>query len=426
MNTRLMTGNEAAGWGMRLAEVDYLPAFPITPQTEIIERMAAWIADGACGCRMVEMDSEHSMLTAAAAAAATGVRVCTATSSQGLLHAMEMLYTVPGWRAPFVLINVSRGLASPITLEADHNDALAAAGSGFLQIHCATCQEVLDAMLLAFRLGEDPRVRLPVMVNMDGFLLSFTREPVHLPTVEAVRGFLPPHTPGPLRFRAGAPVAQAASVLGGGPYSYFRYQAHLAAAQALEVYREAAVDFRDLFGRAMEAVDSYRMEDAEYAFVLMGSHATKAMAAVDALRLHGWAIGVVRPRLLVPFPAPDLWQALRGLRAVAVLDQNLAPGLGGALYTWLAALQAQQGWQTGDRPGNGDSAAEAPPMLLGYVGGLGGRDITLAEFHRMAEEMRQAVRKGQAPPPRLLYTQEELDAVQGQLAVALGDDARPA
>src|SRR5512136_33318 len=184
MKRALLTGNSAAAWGARLAGVEYVATFPITPQTEIIETLALWIDRGDMECRMVTLESEHSMLTAAGAAAATGVRVFTATSSQGLLYAMEMLYTVAGWRAPFVLVNVSRGLSAPITLEPDHNDILAARDSGFLQIHCATCQEVLDSVFLAFRLAEDERVRLPVIVNLDGFYLSFIREPVEIPDAE--------------------------------------------------------------------------------------------------------------------------------------------------------------------------------------------------------------------------------------------------
>ena len=169
MSRVLLTGNGAAAWGARLADIDYIPAFPITPQTEIIETLANWVDSGEMAGRLVTLESEHSMLTAAGAAAATGVRVFSATSSQGLLYAMEMLYTVAGWRVPFVLVNVSRGLAAPITLEPDHNDILAARDSGFLQIHCATCQEVLDSVLMAYRLSEEPEVRLPVLVNMDGF-----------------------------------------------------------------------------------------------------------------------------------------------------------------------------------------------------------------------------------------------------------------
>ena len=209
MTRKLLTGNAAAAWGARLAGVDYVPAFPITPQTEILETLCRWIDAGELDARLVMLESEHSMVTAAGAAAATGVRVFTATSSQGLLYAMEMLFTVAGWRAPFVLVNVSRGVATPVTLEPDHQDVMAARDSGFLQIHCATCQEVLDAVLLAYRLGEDPRVRLPVLVNLDGFTLSFTREPVEIPAADAVARFLPPFDPENVRFRASRPVGQA-------------------------------------------------------------------------------------------------------------------------------------------------------------------------------------------------------------------------
>lgn len=182
----MLTGNASAAWGVRLAEVDYIPTYPITPQTEIIETLARWIGDGIMDAGFVSLDSEHSMITAAGAASATGVRVFTATSSQGLLYGFEMLYTVAGWRVPLVMVNVSRGLSCPITLEPDHNDILAARDSGFLQIHCETCQEVLDSILMAYRMAEDERVLLPVFVNMDGFHLSFTREPVEIPDVNIV------------------------------------------------------------------------------------------------------------------------------------------------------------------------------------------------------------------------------------------------
>ena len=169
MSRDMLTGNVAAAWGARLADVDYVPAFPITPQTEIIETISEWIHDRVMPARYVNMDSEHSMLTAAGAAAATGARVFTATSSQGLLYGFELLYTIAGWRVPLVLVNVSRGLASPITLEPDHNDVLAARDCGFLQIHAETCQEVLDSILMAYRIAEDARVWRPVIVNLDGF-----------------------------------------------------------------------------------------------------------------------------------------------------------------------------------------------------------------------------------------------------------------
>ncbi len=404
MSRRLLTGNGAAAWGARLARVDYVPAFPITPQTEIIETLTGWIDGGEMPGRSVTLESEHSMITAAGAAAATGVRVFTATSSQGLLYGMEMIYTVAGWRAPFVMINVSRALASPITLEPDHNDIMAARDSGFLQIHCATCQEILDSVLIAYRLAEDHRVRLPVIVNLDGFYLSFTREPVEVPDPQAVAGFLPPYNPESTRFRASAPCSQAVAVLGGSPYSYFRYESHLAALNALQVYEETARAFAGTFGRQYSAVEGYCCDDAEILFLMIGSFATKARQAVDRLRENGQAVGLVRPRLLRPFPGEQLARVMAGKQAVAVIDQNISMGMGGVLHTELAsALYGKP---------------KAPPILASFVGGLGGRDISAEEFYEIAAVMRKAVADGVTPAPRLLYTRDELRELRKLQAVA--------
>ena len=404
MTRKLLTGNGAAAWGARLAQVDYIPAFPITPQTEIIENLENWIDNEQMPARMVTLESEHSMITAAGAAAATGVRVFSATSSQGLLYAMEMLYTVAGWRAPFVLTNVSRGLSAPITLEPDHNDIMAARDCGFLQIHCCDCQEVLDSVLIAYRLGEDVRVRLPVIVNLDGFYLSFTREPVEIPEPEAVTRFLPPYDPENIRFSASTPISQAVAVLGGTPYSYFRYECHLAAQKALEVYDEIATEFEQEFGRSRETLEGYRTEDAEYLFFQIGSFATKAREAVDRLRESGWAIGLLRPRLFRPLPEKQLRQAVAGKKGIAVIDQNLATGRGGVLHSELASVLFGH--------------ADMPNILVSFIGGLGGRDISTEEYFEMAMVTREAVKEGQAPPPRLLYTETELREVEKLQAIA--------
>ncbi len=404
MTRTLLTGNGAAAWGARLAGVDYIPAFPITPQTEIIETIAKWIEERDMDARMVTLDSEHSMITAAGAAAATGVRVFSATSSQGLLYAMEMLYTVAGWRAPFVLVNVSRGLSSPITLEPDHNDILAARDSGFLQIHCSTCQEVLDSMLIAYRLAEDERVRLPVIVNLDGFYLSFTREPVVMPEKKAVRDYVGSYDPETTLFRASSPASQGVAVLGGGPYSYFRYELHLAARNALAVYDELAGEFAERFGREHLAIEAWRTDDADIVFVMMGSFATKARAAVERLRAAGRRVGLVRPRLLRPFPGGHLRRLLEGKQGVAVIDQNLSMGLGGVLHSEVAsALYGQAG---------------APKILASFVAGLGGRDIADEEFFEIAAVVQEAIEKGETPSPRLLYTESELREVRKLQAIA--------
>lgn len=404
MTRLLLTGNAAAAWGARLAGAEYFPVFPITPQTEIIETLGQWIDTGEMEGRMVTLDSEHSMITAAGAAAAAGVRTFTATSSQGLLYGMEMLYTVAGWRVPLVMVNVSRGLSAPITLEPDHNDILAARDSGCLILHAATCQETVDALLLATRIAEDQRVRLPVIVNLDGFYLSFTREPVTLPDASLVNRFLPDLDPGDYAFRAEKPVSEAVAVLGGGPYSYFRYEMHLASQAGATVFDEAVGDFQAIFGRAYEQVQTYRSDDADVVFVQMGSFATKAQDAVDRLREDGVKVGLVRPFLIRPWPGAALRAALGGKSAVVVMDQNLSMGMGGVLHSEVASVLYGH--------------ADMPPILMSAVGGLGGRDIVYDEYAALAHQALDAAKTGECPPPRLLYTENELREMRKFQAIA--------
>ena len=393
MKAEMMTGNLAAAWGARLADVDYVPAFPITPQTEIVEALSKWCANGSLNARFVTLDSEHSMMTAAGAASATGARVFTATSSQGLLHAFEVLYTVAGWRVPFVLVNVSRALASPITLEPDHNDVLAARDSGFLQIHAETCQEVMDSILMGYRIAEDPRVCLPVMVNLDGFVLSFTREPVILPDPQMVRKFLPPFRPTHLGFKASAPHALGTAVLGGATYSYFRHQMHLASLNALQVHEEAAVAFERFFGRRYDVVEGYQLDDAEDVLVMTNAFASKGKAAMDAAREEGRRVGLLRLRMIRPWPADAIRRALQGRRAVAVLDQNLAPGQGGILFQEIAACLYHD--------------ALRPQALCSFIGGLGGKNLSEGEFRAIFEQTAEAGIRGKSIGPVLLYTEAE-------------------
>lgn len=393
MTAEMMTGNLAAAWGARLADVDYVPAFPITPQTEIVEMLAKWCGNGSLNARFVTLDSEHSMMTAAGAAAATGTRVFTATSSQGLLHAFEVLYTVAGWRVPLVLVNVSRALASPITLEPDHNDVLAARDCGFLQLHAETCQEVVDSILLAYRIAEDARVCLPVMVNLDGFVLSFTREPVTLPDPELVKQFLPPFRPVHLGFKASAPRSLGTAVFGGATYSYFRHQLHLASLNGLRVYEEAAADFERLFGRRYAPVEQYRMDDAEDVLVMTNAFASKGKAAVDAARAQGRRVGLLRLRMIRPWPAEAIHHALQGRRAVAVLDQNLSPGQGGILFQEIAACLYHE--------------ALRPRALCSFIGGLGGKNLSEGEFQAIFEQTAGAGVRGAGIGPVLLFTEPE-------------------
>jgi len=404
MVRKMLTGNAAAAWGARLAKVEYVPAFPITPQTEIIESLAGWFADGTLKGKFVTLDSEHSMVTAAGAAATTGVRTFTATSSQGLIYAMEALYTVSGWRVPFVLVNVSRGLSSPITLGPDHNDVLAARDTGFIQIHVETCQEVLDSVLMAFRIAEDSRVSLPILVNLDGFFLSFTREPVDMPDVNLVQKFLPTFRSHHPVFKGSQSVAQGVAVLDGATYSYFRYQMHRAVENALTVHEEVAEEFYGLFGRRYGPLEEYRMEDAETVLVMTGAFSPKGKAAVNRWRDQGRKVGLVRLRLIRPQPAAELSRSLAGRTAVGGIDQNISPGLGGILFQEIAGALAL--------------TSERPRVMRSFVGGLGGKDISPAEFDRVLEVLDEA-KSGDGPVPcQLLYTDMEYQQVRGALSVA--------
>lgn len=398
MVKKMLTGNAAAAWGARLAKVEYVPAFPITPQTEIIESLANWFANGELQGKFVTLDSEHSMITAAGAAAATGVRTFTATSSQGLIYGMEALYTVSGWRMPFVLVNVSRGLSSPITLGPDHNDVLAARDTGFVQIHAETCQEVLDSVLMAFRIAEDPRVSLPVLVNLDGFFLSFTREPVEIPGPKQVREILPDFKPHHPVFDATHSVAQGVAVLDGTAYSYFRYQMHRAVENVLEVHTEVSEEFYRLFGRRYSAFEEYCMEDAEVVLVMTGSFSTKGKAAVNRWRHQGLKVGLLRLRLIRPRPTAALAEALSGRKAVAVIDQNISPGLGGILYQEVAAVLA--------------SMADRPGTVRSFIGGLGGKDISQAEFDRVLEALNEGPVEDPRSQPELLFTVSDWEQVR--------------
>ncbi len=404
MVRKLLTGNAAAAWGARLADVDYVPAFPITPQTEIIETLSSWFDSGEMAGKFVLLDSEHSMITAAGAAAATGVRTFTATSSQGLLYAMEALYTVSGWRVPFVLVNVSRGLSSPITLGPDHNDVLAARDTGFVQLHAETCQEVLDTVLMAYRIAEDERVGLPVLVNLDGFYLSFTREPVEIPSPEQVREFLPAFQPKHPVFRASQPVAQGVAVLDGSTYSYFRYQMQRAMENAVEAHADAADAFARIFGRRYHTLDRYQMDEAETVIVMAGSFATKGKEAVNRWRQQGHRVGLLRPRMIRPKPAADLVEALAHRNAVGVIDQNLSPGLGGILYHELAATLA--------------TAPHRPAVLKSFIGGLGGKEISQSELDHVLDVLEHSESSTQPTVPELLFTEQDSQQVRSHLELA--------
>ena len=405
MSRTMLTGNAAAAWGARLAGADYIPAFPITPQTEIIETLARWCQNGEMAARLVMMDSEHSMLAAAAGAAATGVRVFTATSSQGLLYGFEMLYAIAGLRLPLVLVNVSRALAHPITLEPDHNDVLSARDTGFLQFHCETSQEVLDSILMAYRLAEHQKILLPAIVNLDGFYLSFTREAVDIPTLEAVKEFLPSFTPAYPPLSGKDSVALGATVLDPSLYTFFKHQMHHATENALAIYPDIADEFAKRFGRHYKAIEEFMLDDADYVIVMTNSFASMGKAEIQRLRNTGKKIGMVRLRMLRPFPHDDLQHVLRGRKGVAVVDQNISVGKGGILFNEIAGALY--------------GLIDRPPVLLSFIGGLGGRRFRPGEFDDMLEKMEKPSETGpEMARPHLLFTAAECREVGRFFAIA--------
>lgn len=405
MTRTMLTGNAAAAWGARLAEVDYVPAFPITPQTEIIETLARWCQDGEMPARLVMMDSEHSMLAAAAGAAAAGVRVFTATSSQGFLYGFEMLYAIAGLRLPLVLVNVSRALAHPITLEPDHNDVLSGRDTGFLQFHCETSQEVLDSILMAYRLAEHQKVLLPAIVNLDGFYLSFTREAVEIPELEKAREFLPGFAPGYPILSGKEPAALGAAVLDSSLYSYFKHQMHHAAETALSLYPQIAAEFAERFGRRHGAVEEFMLDDADYVIIMTNSFASMGKAEIKRMRNAGKKVGLARLRLIRPFPHDDLQRVLRGRKGVAVIDQNISVGKGGILFSEIASALY--------------GLIDRPAVLLSFIGGLGGRRFRPGEFDGILGKMESPTETAaEMARPHLLFTGEECREVGRFFSIA--------
>ncbi|MBW6517064.1 MAG: pyruvate ferredoxin oxidoreductase [ANME-2 cluster archaeon] len=382
MKQTLVTGNEAAAWGARLVQPNYIPTFPITPQTECIETLAQWISDGEMsGTYFDRMESEHSVMSAAVGAAAVGARVFTATSSQGLLLMHEVLYIASGMRLPIVMATISRGLSSPVTLWSDHNDFLDQRDSGWLMLHAENNQEVLDMVLQAYRIAEDPRVLLPIMVNMDGYVLSFTDEPITIPTAGMVKEFLPEYTP-KHTIAKDRPITVGPPVLD--EYTLFRAQNHVAARNALEVMEEVMVDFDRIFGRRYHLVDEFMLEDAELVLVTQGSMSTTAKAAIMEMREEeDIKVGLLRLRVIRPWPASAIAAALKNAKAVAVIDRNVAPGKGGIMLPEIVETLYH---------------LDRRPLVSSFIVGLGGNSQT---EHKVKEITRKLIVDLETGRPRV-------------------------
>jgi pyruvate ferredoxin oxidoreductase alpha subunit len=358
---QFISGNEAVAAAVALASPAVIAVYPITPQTTIVEKLAEWHADGHLPCQFLHMESEHSALSAAMGASALGSRAFTATSSQGLLYMCECLHYAAGGRFPIVMVNANRSVALPWNIYGDQRDIFSQLDCGWIQLFAEDAQEALDLALQAFRLAEHPEVLQPVMLNVDGFSLTHTYEPVDVPAAETVRAFLPALS---LPFRMDLENPRSLGFSAGPAHNAgFLWTRHQAQRQAEQVFDAIDADFGRQFGRARGgALECWKTGDAEVLLVTLGSISGLARDVVDTLRAEGCKVGLVRLRMVRPFPDTALRKALLGARVVAVLEKNLSVGFEGTLCSQVrAALQPLGG---------------ASPHILGYSGGLGGRDIS--------------------------------------------------
>ncbi len=394
MVVKALTGNGAAAEAMRQIDPDVVAAYPITPQTELMHAFAAFVANGEVHTELVLVESEHSALSAAVGACAAGARAMTATSSQGLAYMFEVLHIASGLRLPIVMVVANRALSAPINIHCDHSDSMSCRDAGWLQLYCENSQEVYDQVLMAVRIAEHPQVLLPVMVCLDGFIVSHTMERVETLEDEVARRFVGEYQPERYLLDLARPITVGPLYL---PDHYMEHKVQEAEAQeaARRVMVQAAREFGELTGRVYGDVECYRMEGAEVALVLLGSTAGTAKEVVDGLRARGEKVGLVKVRTFRPFPARQLTSILSPLRAVAVLDRALALGTGGGpLGSEVRASLYGLG---------------QPPLFLNCVYGLGGRDIHPDEVARVFSDLRASVERGRVEKEVLYLGVREQD-----------------
>jgi pyruvate ferredoxin oxidoreductase alpha subunit len=354
---RLLTGGEAVAEAMRQIDPDVVPVYPITPQTPIIQTFAKAAADGRAHGEIVNVESEHSAMSAAVAAALAGARTMTATSSQGLALMAEVVYIAASMRAPIVMALGNRALSGPINIHCDHSDSMLIRDSGAVQLFAENAQEAYDLTLIATRVAEHPDVLLPVIVCQDGFTITHSAEPVALLDDAQVSEFVGEYrVPYPL-LHLDRPTTQGPFAMPDYYYELRRQQAD-AIERSLGVFDELCAEFFALAGRSYAAVESYRLDGAEQVLVCLGSTAGTAKDVVDELRAEGERVGLLRICSFRPFPTAAILEALSDVDAALVLDRADSPGGTPPLYAEVAAALARE-----------------RPLVSGHVYGLGGRDL---------------------------------------------------
>ena len=379
-----VSGNGAVAQAMRQVNPHVVAAYPITPQTDVVEDFSQFVADGLVTTEFVPVESEHSAMSTCVGAAAAGARVMTATSSQGLALMHEVLYIASGMRLPIVMPVVNRALSAPINIHGDHSDSMGSRDAGWLQIYCKNAQEAYDTTIMAVRIAEHPDVRLPVMVCYDGFITSHALTSIELLADEAVREFV--GKPKPQH-----PLLDLAHPVTYGPLALFDYYFEMKRQQAEGMFQaprailDVAEEYARLSHRYYGLVEEYRLDGAEMVVVLLSSAASTMEVVVDELRAAGVPVGLLRVRTYRPFPRAEILAALAKARAVAVLDRADAPG-------------------AGNGPVGGDvrSAlyeAERRPLFMNGIYGLGGRDTGPEQLRAVVERLQRALATGKVDEP---------------------------
>lgn len=362
---QVLMGNFAVARAVALARVDVIAAYPITPQTLIVEELSEMCARGECGSKFIKVESEHSALACCMGASAAGARTFTATASHGLLLMHEIIHWSAGARTPIVMVNVNRAIAPPWNLWSEQTDSLSQRDTGWIQLYCENNQEVFDTTLHAYRIAE--QLRVPVMLVLDAFILSHTSEVVDVPDIEQVDRFLPPYEP-EVKLDPADPHSFG-SITGGAEYQELKRIRHEAILGAGPLALEVDAEFEKIFGRSYGIVQPYRCEDAELVLLTSGTTAGTARIAVDLLREAGVAAGTLKVRLFRPFPAREIAEAAGGAAKIAVIDRNVSLGAGG-----IFAQELKAAFYDMDRR----------PEIVGIVSGLGGGDLTPDAIARIA------------------------------------------
>jgi pyruvate ferredoxin oxidoreductase alpha subunit len=375
-----------------LCDVDVVAAYPITPQTHIVEHLSELVADGRLDAEFVPVESEHSAMSACIGSSACGARTFTSTCSQGYALMSELCYIASGLRLPIVMAVANRALSAPINIWNDHADLMYARDTGWIQLISENGQEAIDLSILAFRIAEDRRVSLPVQVNLDGFTMSHVIEPLIIPEAKEIRKFLPPFKP-ELRLDPSRPASFG---LVGMPdiYTECRKAQDEALKASKSVIQEIFDDFEKQFGRRYNLVETYKTEDADTIIVALGSIAQTAMTAIDKMRETGRKVGIARIRVFRPFPASEIVNAIGGAKNLVLLDRSVS-STGGTLSGPLALEVKCALFDRGI----------SPKKVGNFLVGLGGRDVTGQNFEEMVERVTSA-KNGDLPAYEFINVRE--------------------